>query len=66
MPKYAPANGEGLKPYCVTVTEWGRQTERIVYAHSAGDAQYQAKGRMRYTYARARRATPEDMIRCGS
>ena len=61
--KYAPAREDGLKPWLVTVTEWGRSRERIEWAETNAQACSQARGRMRYTYARARRATPADLER---
>lgn len=61
MPKYAPPNADGLKPWLVTVSEWGRKTTRVIYAESNSAAVYEAKGRMRYVHATARRATPADM-----
>lgn len=60
-PKYAPAREDGLKPYHVTLREWGRESTRIEWADTAAQAEYQAKGRMRYVYAKARRATPADV-----
>lgn len=59
--KYAPANAEGLKPYHATIFEWGRERFSIVYANSASEARYKAINRMRYTTAKVRRATLEDM-----
>jgi hypothetical protein len=63
MPKYAPAREDGLKPYVVAVSSWGRTDERIIYAAKTNEAEYEGKGRMAYTSAKARRATPEDMER---
>ena len=63
MPKFAPAREDGLKPWVVAVSSWGRTTERIEYAESARQATYQAVGRMQHTYGKARRATPDDMER---
>ena len=63
MGKYAPPRDDGLKPYCVTVREWGRSRECIVYAENSGRAKYEAIGQMRYVTADARRATPEDITR---
>jgi hypothetical protein len=62
-PKYAPARADGLKPWYVEVIDWGRKSERIVYAKSRADAEYRANGRLRYMSARARRATPDDIRR---
>ena len=59
--KYAPPNPEGLKPYVVTVSSWGRKHDLIVYAKSSADAKYKTIGRQRHTYATARRATPDDV-----
>lgn len=64
-PKYAPARKDGLKPWHVTVREWGRPRERIEWADSRAQAEYQVKGRLRYVSAKARRATPDDMERLG-
>ena len=36
MPKYAPAREDGTKPYVVTVTDWGKRSDRLVYVASAG------------------------------
>lgn len=63
MPKFAPARDDGLKPYVVEVSSWGRTTEAIKWAADAADARYQGKGRMQHTSAKARRATPEDIER---
>lgn len=60
-PKYAPPREDGLKPWHVTISEWGHRRERIEWADSRTQAEYQAVGRMRYVYAKARRATPDDM-----
>jgi hypothetical protein len=61
MSKYAPAREDGLKPWIVTLCEWGRKTDRIIYAETNAAARYQAVGRMRYVTATARRATPADI-----
>ncbi|HEU4975719.1 MAG TPA: hypothetical protein VFT50_11560 [Baekduia sp.] len=61
MPRYAPAREDGLKPYVVTVTSWGRSHDTLTYAESARDAVWRTVGRQRYTYGKARRATPEDI-----
>lgn len=63
IPKYAPAREDGLKPWCVELREWGERRERIEWAPSRSQAEYQVKGRMRYVSAKARRATPEDVER---
>lgn len=63
MAKYAPAREDGLKPYVVEVSEWGRKRETVVYAAKSNDATYQAVGRSRYAYGKARRATPDDLER---
>lgn len=60
-PRYAPARDDGLKPWVVERREWGQKTERIVYARGRADAEYEVKGRQRFVYAKARRATPEDI-----
>jgi len=60
--KYAPAREDGLKPWVVTITEWGQLRERIIYAETRSAAEYEGKGGMRYVYAHARRATPEDFV----
>ena len=61
--KYAPAREDGMKPYHVTISEWGQQYEKIIYAATTDDAKYKAVGRMRYIAARVRRATPDDVKR---
>lgn len=60
-PKYAPANEDGLKPYFAEIYEWGRTRVEIVWATGAAAARYQAINRMKYTTAKVRRATLEDM-----
>jgi hypothetical protein len=63
-PKYAPPNEDGLKPWVVTVREWGRAShDRIIYAKTNAAAKYAAIGRQRYVTATARRATPDDLTR---
>jgi hypothetical protein len=67
MPKYAPANDEGLKPYMVTRAGWGRSSTRLVYADKVATAKYKAFGRMgtgEYI-TECRRATPEDIEQQG-
>ncbi len=59
--KYAPAREDGLKPFHVALTSWGRSWGVIVYAETASDAEYRAKHQQMHTYAKARRATPADM-----
>lgn len=67
MPKlYASPREDGLKPWVVAVSSWGQTRERIEWADSARQASYQAKGRQRYTYAKARRATLDDMKKLGA
>ncbi len=61
MSKYAPPNAEGMKPWVVTIREWGNVRDRIVYAETARQAKYDVIGSMRYVTATARRATPDDM-----
>lgn len=61
--KYAPPREDGLKPWVVEKSEWGRKDERLVWAESRSQAEYEVKGRMRYVYAKGRRATPEDVSR---
>lgn len=61
MPKFAPAREDGLKPWHVTISEWGKQRTHIEWAEDARSAEYQAVGRMRYVSAKARRATPADL-----
>jgi hypothetical protein len=61
-PKYAPAREDGLKPWHVTVAEWGREWEQIVYAKTSGEAEYVAKNRSLCRYPKARRATPADLL----
>lgn len=60
-PKYAPAREDGLKPWHATISEWGKERTKIVYAESAAYARHEAVGGMRYTSARVRRATPQDI-----
>lgn len=64
-PRYAPAREDGLKPYVVTVSSWGRSYEVLEYAAKPNEAEYAAKGRQLRTFAKARRATPDDMDRLG-
>jgi hypothetical protein len=61
--RYAPPRDDGLKPWVVERAEWGRRTERVVYAETRSAAEYEVKGRQRYVTARGRRATSEDMER---
>lgn len=61
MSKYAPRNEDGLKPWVVTISEWGRKSDRIVYADTGAQAKYQTCGRMRHVTATVRRATPADV-----
>ena len=63
MPKFAPPREDGLKPWHVTIREWGREYARIEYAATAAGARYNAIGRQRYVTATARRATPEDVAK---
>jgi hypothetical protein len=44
-PKYAPANAEGLKPYVVTIQDWDRERDRLVYAENPAGARWKALGR---------------------
>lgn len=63
MPKYAPANENGEKPYVVERSGWGRKRTKVVYAATVADAKYRAFGRLgtgEYITG-CRRATPEDM-----
>lgn len=62
-PKYAPAR-DGLKPYVVSVYDWGRERDHLVWAEKASDARYEAVGRTRPgVYAgKIRRATPADLV----
>jgi hypothetical protein len=62
MPKYAPAE-DGLKPWVVLFKQWTDSHESIVYARGRSEAEYAVKGRQLHAYAKARRATPEDMER---
>jgi hypothetical protein len=61
MSKYAPPNDEGLKPWVVTVSDFGRKYVRIIYAETSAAAKYAAVGRQQHVSATARRATPEDL-----
>jgi hypothetical protein len=63
MSKYAPAREDGLKPWVVTRREWGRSSERVVYAETSAAAKYKAIGRQLHVTATVRRATPEDIER---
>lgn len=65
-PRYAPAREDGLKPWAVEISEWGKRRTQVVYAENRSAAEYEAKGRMRYVHAKARRATPDDMERLAS
>lgn len=60
-PRYEPAREDGLKPWFVTLREWGRSSTWIVWAESSGQAKFEAIGRMRYVTATVRRATPADV-----
>lgn len=60
-PRFAPAREDGLKPWVVVRSEWGRKTTKIVYAETRASAEYQEKGRQLYVSAHGRRATPADM-----
>lgn len=42
---YAPAREDGRKPYTVTVSDWGQQRTRVVYAKDSMDARRQVIGR---------------------
>lgn len=61
--KYAPAREDGLKPYVVTVWDFGHERDALVWANDASGARWQALGRRSPTrYAKhTRRATPEDL-----
>jgi hypothetical protein len=61
--RFAPAREDGLKPWVVIRSEWGRKTYHLVYAESARDAVWRNIGRGRYVTGRALRATPEDVER---
>lgn len=61
MPKYAPPDDNGLKPWVVTISEWGRKSDQIVYAETSAQAKYRMCGGMRHATATARRATPADV-----
>jgi hypothetical protein len=63
--KYAPANENDEKPYVVTVWDWGRVEDELVYADGPVCARHKAVGpRTNYRYATGtRRATPEDVER---
>lgn len=62
--RWAPDNAEGLHPYVVTRSEWGRQYERIEYARNLAEAK-RDYGWTRAAYASmsVRRATPADVER---
>jgi hypothetical protein len=64
-PKYAPADGDGRKPYVVTMNDWGKTKERLVYADDPTDARWQAKGRghVGLYVTSTKRATPADVER---
>jgi hypothetical protein len=63
MPKYAPANEAGEKPYIVETMNWGKDDHRLVYAETPSDARWKAVGRGHtgLYVRRTRRATVEDM-----
>jgi hypothetical protein len=61
MPKYAPPNAEGLKPWVVTITSFGRSHDVLIHAETAAAAKFKAIGRAQHTYGTVRRATPEDV-----
>jgi hypothetical protein len=61
-PRYAPAREDGTKPYVVTVADWGKTSERLVYAKGLGAARYRATLNVTGVYAKSvRRASPEDV-----
>lgn len=62
-PRYAPPNEQGQKPYHVTINNWGRMVERIVYADNTAEARYSAVGRSGpgVYVSKVRRATPADL-----
>lgn len=67
MAKYAPADGEGRKPYVVAVRDWGRESEELVWAGDAAGARREAvDGTVPWRYALStRRAIPGDVERLG-
>lgn len=65
MPKYAPANERGEKPYVVEQSGWGRKRSKVAYGKTPAEAKYRAFGRQgvgEYITG-CRRATPEDLAR---
>ena len=63
MPKYAPANDAGEKPYVVTLSDWGKTRTKVAYATTPADARWRAWGRIgtgQYVTG-VRRATPDDI-----
>ena len=45
MSRYAPPNELGEKPYTVKLSQWGHESEVVVYAKDANQAKYRALGR---------------------
>lgn len=62
MSKYAPAREDGLKPYVVVTSPTSAKGDRIIYAQSQRMAEKAwLADHPRRRFARAWRATPEDM-----
>lgn len=62
MPKFAPANDQGEKPYVATVYQWGKYNDELTWADDAAQARskYTRLGTGEYL-ERLRRATPDDL-----
>ncbi len=62
MTKYAPANGEGKKPYIVEGLSWGKDVQRLVWGKDVAEAKYRAglSGTGQYV-RRVRRALIEEV-----
>lgn len=62
MPKYAPANSDGEKPYVVVGRRWAVREAFLVWADSAADARYKSgfRGTAEYVIS-VHRATPNDV-----
>lgn len=61
MPKYAPPDDRGRKPYVRWSSEFGRSTERILYAANIAEVRRHANALGAYDFVEVRRATPADV-----
>lgn len=60
--KFAPKREDGLSPYVVTKSSWGREWSRIEWAKNLAEAKRQfGWTRQLHAYITVRRATPSDM-----